>query len=66
MRHTKAEDMQELMGHLNDDSEVTLASESVHNPLPIEILMDAKQDRIHTEKRSERKIVKKRIIFRRV
>lgn len=59
----KAEEMKELMGHLNDGSE-SEASEDVHRPLPPEILIDAKQDRIHTEKRSERKLVVKRIHFR--
>ncbi len=60
----KADEMKELMGHIGGPKakpDLSEAEQEARKPLPPEILIDAKQDRIHTEK-----TIKKRIYFRKV
>ena len=63
----KADEMKELMGQLSGPRakpELSQSEKEMRKPLPPEILMDAKQDRVHVEKISPRKLIKKRIVFR--
>lgn len=59
----KSEEMKELMGRLSKhDPEIKTDSsrkDSIYDPLPLEILLNAKQDKIHQEFPKKRTVVKR-------
>jgi hypothetical protein len=60
----KADEMKELMDHIGGPKakpNLSEAEQEARRPLPPEILIDAKQDRIHTET-----TIRKRIVFKKV